>query len=624
MFTKINNQKNKSGFFNRFRQNIWENRKFFIIMCVISILCLSVFTVWIQAFCYTSKKHQESSFAYSVTDSLIYDNMESFMLLVCFFLAVIFLAGLPAALRSFSYLSKKNRTDMVLSFPVSTSSRFAADFLSGLFIYAVPFFIASVVSLLILLVGYIFTGNGINEISAQSLFDCLFDCNDSNASEYMLIEAGVFFAAVMIQFYTFSVFVAVCCGSKYSAYIYSAVLNISVPLLICVSSGAVYSSAGIINNYAEINSLLAVTSPAGGLLVLKQIITYGIYIDIPIFPWLIKMSAVIILLAGLSFMLYRRRKAEDTSKTVVFPVLFYILLSCATTVSVGLSFANEINGSRIAVLLITVLAIFAMSAFYIHRKNNKIMVMTGTVLCTALSAALSAAFFTEGQKTEGFGVKNMVPDVSSVKSVTFYDSAMLFENILMDGITLYDEDAVSAVCSIHNDIVKMNESDKSFYYSPEKSNGIRMLYTLKNGDIMERIYYLNNDDRIQYRMYETDEYRKTMADRMYRYIMNRHQKKRGCYFSVIDYLGTERVVYNCPDTPEIRNIVSEIAETLAEEIVECDEKWYEEDYYVSGGYTYGQDALFIFNEIYIPDAFEKTKSVIERNKNNIERYIVSR
>ena len=63
-------------------------------------------------------------------------------------------AGMICALSVFKYLYKKSAVDMRLSLPMTTGQRFVSDFLSGLFIYVVPFIGAELISLLLTLIGH--------------------------------------------------------------------------------------------------------------------------------------------------------------------------------------------------------------------------------------------------------------------------------------------------------------------------------------------------------------------------------------------------------------------------------------------------------------------------------------
>ena len=64
-------------------------------------------------------------------------------------------AGLICALSVFSYLYKKTDVDMRMGLPMSTPQRFVSDFVSGLFIYIVPFIAAQIFTWILLLIGHL-------------------------------------------------------------------------------------------------------------------------------------------------------------------------------------------------------------------------------------------------------------------------------------------------------------------------------------------------------------------------------------------------------------------------------------------------------------------------------------
>jgi len=616
MFKKTNKEKTGSGFSRRFRQNIWENRKFFTGLCVLDMLCLPGFAVVMHILCSLEKKDNESDFTYSMLHGGTFELLETALEILTVLLAALFLAGLPAALRSFSYLHKKNRTDMVFSLPVSTSSRFMADYFSGLFIYMIPFVMSVAVSVLFFAAGSLLTGNSLTEFSNVIL-------RADGGADILLVKSVIMFTAVMIMFYTFSVFISVCCGSLSSTYLYSVLLNMVIPFLIIFSSQTVFGSCEFVDPEPESIALLGTTSPAGGLLFIEYMLESAHWYEVVfMLPLIIRMTAADLLLAVMAYMLYRKRKAEDTSGFVVFPFMFYAVLFIIVLFFFGVAYMTENNIYFVLILLFCAVIVCLMSVVYAYRKKNKISELVRSALYIALAYCVSAAFFTLGRRTGGFGADDRVPDVSSVKSVTFCDNTVLFENIVMDGITLYDEEAISAVCSIHSDIVKNIGAYDGIHSSARgATNGIRMVYALKNGDVLERIYYRDNDEKLMHQMYECDEYRQMMAEQMYRYIIDYPAYSNEDYLYITDHSGPDIVRYQCPDTPEIRNIVSEIAETLKDDIAECDEKWYEEEPYEQDHYPIRQGAVFILNNTYIPASFERTRSVIQEHKDVFEKYI---
>ena len=55
-------------------------------------------------------------------------------------------SGMLCSLGVFKYLYNKSAVDMRLSLPMTTGQRFVSDFLSGLFVYIIPYFAAELIS----------------------------------------------------------------------------------------------------------------------------------------------------------------------------------------------------------------------------------------------------------------------------------------------------------------------------------------------------------------------------------------------------------------------------------------------------------------------------------------------
>lgn len=175
-------------------------------------------------------------------------------------------AGLICALSVFSYLYKKTDVDMRMGLPMSTPQRFVSDFVSGLFIYIVPFIAAQIFTWILLLIGhlgfdgktfYIHSSDDPIEVTSSWTCDAF-----STAAPFLwrIIIGGIL---LMVMFYTVTVFVASLCGNIFESIGYNILLNILVPLVAYMLISAVMDNApGVsIDRYAY-KTISAVPSAA--------------------------------------------------------------------------------------------------------------------------------------------------------------------------------------------------------------------------------------------------------------------------------------------------------------------------------------------------------------------------
>lgn len=296
------------------RQNIIANFKLMVVIFILHIMAMPmlIISAMIQMF--------ENGKAF---------DLDIYAVIAVFTTGMGAAAGLICALSVFSYLYKKTDVDMRMGLPMSTSQRFVSDFLSGLFIYIVPFAAAQIITWILMLIGHLgFDGKTFyihssdDPIEVTSSWTCdLF----STAAPYLWrgIIGGIL---LMIMFYTVTVFVASLCGNIFESIGYNILLNVLVPLVAYMLISAVIDNApGVsIDRYAY--KTISLCGPFGGVVGLvmslnaifyeDDIAVYSAYYTYP--QWCLLFLLITVLLGAGTYLIYRKRKAEDTGKPVCF------------------------------------------------------------------------------------------------------------------------------------------------------------------------------------------------------------------------------------------------------------------------------------------------------------------
>lgn len=434
-------------------------------------------------------------------------------------------AGLICALSVFSYLYKKTDVDMRMGLPMSTPQRFVSDFLSGLFIYIVPFIAAQIFTWILLLIGhlgfdgktfYIHSSDDPIEVTSSWTCDAF-----STAAPFLwrIIIGGIL---LMVMFYTVTVFVASLCGNIFESIGYNILLNILVPLVAYMLISAVMDNApGVsIDRYAY--KTISLCGPFGGVaglvLSLNDIYyednnrIFAAYYTYP--QWCGLFLLITVLLGAGTYLIYRQRRAEDTGKPVVFGAFYHVILTMSMF-CICYAFLVD-DGSEIVPMLIITAIVYLV--FHVVRNRGFGHILKG-IAAYVITIFVAAGSFLLIEKTEGFGIGTYVPDPASVKCVyipyTGFNEQSQGELAYFDIYSktptkLTQPENIQTVTDMHKRYIELMKNDQLDY---DFSQQIEVIYKLKTGKTVFRFITLDEESiKKLMAMDTTDDLRTARAD----------------------------------------------------------------------------------------------------------------
>lgn len=492
------------------RQNVITNFKLMVIIFILHIMAMPmlIISAMIQMF--------ENGKAF---------DLDIYAVIAVFTTGMGAAAGLICALSVFSYLYKKTDVDMRMGLPMSTSQRFVSDFLSGLFIYIVPFIAAQIFTWILLLIGhlgfdgktfYIHSSDDPIEVTSSWTCDAF-----STAAPFLwrIIIGGIL---LMVMFYTVTVFVASLCGNIFESIGYNILLNILVPLVAYMLISAVMDNApGVsIDRYAY--KTISLCGPFGGVaglvLSLNDIYyednnrIFAAYYTYP--QWCGLFLLITVLLGAGTYLIYRQRRAEDTGKPVVFGAFYHVILTMSMF-CICYAFLVD-DGSEIVPMLIITAIVYLV--FHVVRNRGFGHILKG-IAAYVITIFVAAGSFLLIEKTEGFGIGTYVPDPASVKCVyipyTGFNEQSQGELAYFDIYSktptkLTQPENIQTVTDMHKRYIELMKNDQLDY---DFSQQIEVIYKLKTGKTVFRFITLDEESiKKLMAMDTTDDLRTARAD----------------------------------------------------------------------------------------------------------------
>lgn len=513
--SSVNMNDTKKNFFSKAmlhngRQNVITNFKLMVIIFILHIMAMPmlIISAMIQMF--------ENGKAF---------DLDIYAVIAVFTTGLGAAAGLICALSVFSYLYKKTDVDMRMGLPMSTSQRFVSDFLSGLFIYIVPFAAAQIITWILMLIGhlgfdgktfYIYSNDDPIEVTSSWTCDVF-----STAAPFLwrIIIGGIL---LMVMFYTVTVFVASLCGNIFESIGYNILLNVLVPLVAYMLISAVMDNApGVsIDRYAY--KTISLCGPFGGVagLVMSlnaifyedDITVYSAYYTYP--QWCLLFLLIIVLLGSGTYLIYRKRKAEDTGKPVVFGAFYHVILTLSMF-CICYAFLVD-DGSEIVPMLIITAVVYLV--FHVVRNRGFGHILKG-IAAYVITIVVAAGTFLLIEKTEGFGIGTYVPDPASVKCVyipyTGFNEQSQGELAYFDIYSktptkLTQPENIQTVTDMHKRYIELMKNDQLDY---DFSQQIEVIYKLKTGKTVFRFITLDEESiKKLMAMDTTDDLRTARAD----------------------------------------------------------------------------------------------------------------
>lgn len=480
---------------NAFAANFWikltANKKLFIVSCIVNLLGIplfvlaKVFDVRVNAINRLTE-HTVENFDYYYYYVISIASM-------CILLAIV----LISAFSIFNYLYSKPMVDVIYSLPITVNQRFFSDYLAGLAITAIPYIASMVISLII---------NGISFAAVPAWASAQFQGNTGSTA--VILQGYLYVFLLMLMLYTMTVLVLTFCGSIIEGIGYTVILNAIVPIVIFILfafiSECVY---GMSSSYLQFDILRYVTV-LGGLMVSADFV--GNVIDISSFDnmclsqgvsWVIIYFLITAAIFGVSYLFYKKRKAEDVTKPFVFKAVYYVIMTCICfCMSAAVVIFPIIEGDHVRISAgIPWVISGAIVYFILDTIQNRGFKKFGSGMIRYIAmTGCSVLFLMIMVWTDGFGSTYRIPDINNIENVEVNCDSM-FDN---HGryITVETPENIEKILDIHKSAVddykefiasKPNAAER-ISYSPEKFCGyFEIKYNLKSGRTLTRTYNID-------------------------------------------------------------------------------------------------------------------------------------
>lgn len=418
-------------------------------------------------------------------------------------------SGMLCALTVFKYLYNKSAVDMRLSLPMTTSQRFISDFLSGLFIYIVPYIAAEIISWLLMLAGHLLCDGKTFTYTAESYYvpagkTYSWVCNFFEQAAPFLWRGMLGGLMLMIMFYAVTILVTGCCGNIFESAAYDILLNILVPVSVYLGIYSVSSNVTgfMVDTYLQ--KMLPYCGPFGGayglILTLDNLNAqlenpyhYYMYSPFLIEPlsfgiWFLLFTLCTLAVIGISYLIYRKRRAEDTGKPVVFGIFHHIIMTLGIF---SLCYLMIVDGTQnfVPVIVITFIVYLVM---HVIRNRGFGKIVSGLVIYGA-TIVLSIGSFLLIHDTKAFGAGDYVPDPESISSAQITYAGMFgkgsrYETPISE---LTDISALTTLTDTHKQIIAYhnNNEESTDLYRCLMDDTFSIKYKLKSGRTVMRSYY---------------------------------------------------------------------------------------------------------------------------------------
>lgn len=469
-----------------YKNKFTANKKLFFITTFLQILGLPIISLMLLL---ETKASEETYHAYSDYEFPI--TLSSFAFIAALLMAIFIVAS------NFKHLHNHAFSDMQLALPLNSKQRFFTNYLAGLATYLVPALIAMPLAIIPCIIG---------KLNYPEYYDSVFS---------YLPKFAVIIIIGMVMFYTFSVFSATYCGTLADTIINIFLINAVIPLSLYCASLSI--GEGFTASYMDMPILMSqimYTSPIGCAIMLLFSSNTSLLVNSPIFAyWVILSCAVIALVIFLSYITYKKRKAEQVSSPYAFKIFYHIfmfflvfcifnLLNSFISSSVynyeDYTIEERTHYANILPAFITSAVVFFVIEFISNRGIKKFLHSAVRYTCAIIFAV---AFRGLAITTHGFGYDTYVPKAYMVDSVSITDYSKLPE------IYIDDKELIKKIVELNSDIVNSNNDEKpepisEFEYSKlakdayvtdyNNYDSITINYIKKNGSIISRFYYTSS------------------------------------------------------------------------------------------------------------------------------------
>ena len=501
-----------TGKFSYISYRLSKMKSRFIALCLMSLFSFPLLSVGLDLTAYAELEKRRG-----VKPPETYADLEArtitinaigmiLIIAACVLLFVLFLQGLFTAKDSMRHLWNRKYTDMDMSLPVSSDTRFFGGVVSGLGIYILPQLIAAGVALLLLIPA----GGMLSEIRQYITVN---SSDTGSALEFYRGIIGYLLCANVMQYF-FSLMIISFCGRKLTANIVPFIFGLGIPCTIFFLS--VITGVGCYG--VEVGELmygpLWDCTPVG--MILSSFTLYpsqysGLYHDL--YP----LRAILYSLAfgtAAYFMIKYRREERAGSAFVYKPARyateFMIMLTSASVIYLSSlhdqSIGNGLYGVAglvynllnvptpilVATWLIINIIVFVIIELVSREKLTKPKKLGLAAVRFAASAGLSFLICFGVMNSNGFGAALYVPDVSEINSISLmsYSPDMVY---IKSYTELESEDAKRMITDLHRRVVTERPDEPEYDYERYDYTAYQILnvsYNLKNGSHVSRNYAL--------------------------------------------------------------------------------------------------------------------------------------
>ena len=545
--------KRRGAFALRFRSKFSEDMKLFVMNLVFQLLALPITAAFAAWEMYLDKYG-------------IYSDESEYVpfLIIAFITFCLSLAmGVIIPMVNFRYLYNKSLVDMNYSLPLNNRQRFSADFLSGLAVYITPLFIGALIA-------------GAELLISAKIFGYL-----DEVIEYipLILRLGTVVVMGMILLYVLCVFAISFAGSIFEAIFSIVAVNIMIPAFIFLTWMNIVNAAhfGLSSDSVTRNYLFFTTSPVGALgyfLFTEQIdhtgnpdysAMLGRSMFMNFFIRALLFTAVVIIV---TYILYKRRKAEDVSKPYVYNAFYYAIMGLAVYCIISLMKMSGLAGATAAALIIS--GIF-WSVMEVIRRRGFRRFWTAVVSFAAVSAVVMGAIKVI-YATQGLGRARFVPSASDITDIEINTWGMI-NQLNENNRVMHDPAIINDVIELNRELVDRHfEHDKYDYevlssddlyidngsefelkqYSVMDSMEITMTYYTKRGAAIIRRYTVPTEllTELFCDLYTSEEYAEQLTDEMFRNSLEGRsftdeltpETADFCRFNITDKIGEQHII----------------------------------------------------------------------------------
>ena len=485
--------KSTDTYFSRyFFYKLFKHKVLLIVSLIANILALPLMSIIMSSsieglynLISTSTPESRKSYEFETTMKQLLGSSESAFIICVLVFGILAIISIITPTIIMSYNHRRSDSDMYLSLPISTKSRFLADAAVGAIITVLPL-------ILNFLGGLIFIGKGADIISKYEAFTKgLIIPGISKLTilypyDFFLFAATIGIIVVICTYFS-SLFFACCTGRKAESVIFGIVTPVILTAIGYYIACLVIRTGFGILEWRAVEDIPGYFPPFGMLSVgwnrfynaLLNIDYYGVSIlQFPLSVIITNIATCVLFFFG-AYICTVKRKAENVGKPFAVEVVYKIIITLFVAFAMALIVTNtaynysvDIQGAIIAVAI--ALAIYLVLQL-LHYKNIK--KLPRFILHFGASAAVFFTAFVLIAFSGGFGITNYIPANDEIESI---EVSNIITGIQPENDIIFtDRKDIELITSLHKKCIE--EKTGTGY-----AFGIK--YKLKNGETVLRCY----------------------------------------------------------------------------------------------------------------------------------------